>query len=59
MDVNQCIYCVYTQVLVDSHGGKDDGVMVDFRGNPVDKSRTGGWLAAGLILGNRYIMHLH
>lgn len=25
--------------------------MVDFHGNPVDKSRTGGWLAAGLILG--------
>ncbi|KAI7729210.1 hypothetical protein M8C21_008780 [Ambrosia artemisiifolia] len=24
---------------------------VDFRGNPVDNSKTGGWLAAGLILG--------
>ncbi|XP_052151608.1 protein NRT1/ PTR FAMILY 6.4-like [Oryza glaberrima] len=32
------------------HGG-DDGVVVDFRGNPVDKGRTGGWLGAGLILG--------
>ncbi|BAH92698.1 protein NRT1/ PTR FAMILY 6.4 [Oryza sativa Japonica Group] len=32
------------------HGG-DDGVVVDFRGNPVDKDRTGGWLGAGLILG--------
>ncbi|GAB2233788.1 hypothetical protein Droror1_Dr00003017 [Drosera rotundifolia] len=30
----------------------DDGVIVDYRGNPVDKSRTGGWLAAGLILGS-------
>ncbi|PSS05947.1 Protein NRT1/ PTR FAMILY 6.4 like, partial [Actinidia chinensis var. chinensis] len=39
-------------VLVDT--GKDaatDDCIVDFRGNPVDKSRTGGWLAAGLILG--------
>ncbi|CAN4109908.1 unnamed protein product [Withania somnifera] len=37
-------------VLVDNHAGKDDN-LVDFQGNPVDKSRTGGWLAAGLILG--------
>ncbi|KAJ0441496.1 putative ABC-type nitrate transporter [Helianthus annuus] len=28
---------------------KDDAV--DFKGNPVDNSKTGGWLAAGLILG--------
>ncbi|CAL5021236.1 unnamed protein product [Urochloa decumbens] len=36
------------------HGGGsyDDGqAAVDFRGDPVDKSRTGGWLGAGLILG--------
>ncbi|OVA20012.1 Proton-dependent oligopeptide transporter family [Macleaya cordata] len=33
--------------------GEDDGtVVVNFRGQPVDKSRTGGWLAAGLILGS-------
>ncbi|KDP30797.1 hypothetical protein JCGZ_13740 [Jatropha curcas] len=41
-------------VLVASHGEKDGGnhdAAVDFHGNPVDKSRTGGWLAAGLILG--------
>ncbi|KAI9095339.1 hypothetical protein K1719_026373 [Acacia pycnantha] len=42
-------------VLVSSnHGGKknaEDSVAVDFRGQPADKSRTGGWLAAGLILG--------
>ncbi|KAL0307038.1 UNVERIFIED_CONTAM: protein NRT1/ PTR FAMILY 6.4 [Sesamum radiatum] len=38
-------------VLVDEHGEKDGGIMVDFRGKPVDNSRTGGWLAAGLILG--------
>ncbi|KAK8694301.1 hypothetical protein V6N13_071855 [Hibiscus sabdariffa] len=43
-------------VLVGSHGeiekdGSNDEVVVDYRGNPVDKSRTGGWLAAGLILG--------
>ncbi|XP_050247929.1 protein NRT1/ PTR FAMILY 6.4 [Quercus robur] len=40
-------------VLVVTHGDKDganDGTVVDFRGNPVDKSKTGGWLAAGLIL---------
>ncbi|XVE72437.1 hypothetical protein DITRI_Ditri11bG0039500 [Diplodiscus trichospermus] len=44
-------------VLVGSHGEKDgsndeNGTVVDFRGNPVDKSKTGGWLAAGLILGS-------
>nr|CAB3447035.1 unnamed protein product [Digitaria exilis] len=36
-------------------GGYGDGEegqqSIDFRGNPVDKSRTGGWLGAGLILG--------
>jgi dipeptide/tripeptide permease len=46
------------QVSAGGHGGgygdgyDDDGQQaVDFRGNPVDKSRTGGWLGAGLILG--------
>ncbi|XP_009785350.1 protein NRT1/ PTR FAMILY 6.4 [Nicotiana tabacum] len=42
-------------VLVDNHKEKDgsaNGTLVDFRGNPVDKSRTGGWLGAGLILGS-------
>ncbi|XVE78413.1 hypothetical protein DITRI_Ditri13aG0143000 [Diplodiscus trichospermus] len=42
-------------VLVGSHGEKDGSnaeAMVDYRGNPVDKSKTGGWLAAGLILGS-------
>nr|CAD1825267.1 unnamed protein product [Ananas comosus var. bracteatus] len=29
----------------------DNNLVVDFRGNPVDKSKTGGWLASGLILG--------
>ncbi|XP_019193520.1 PREDICTED: protein NRT1/ PTR FAMILY 6.4 [Ipomoea nil] len=43
-------------VLVDGgHGDEKEGAAaespVDYRGNPVDKSRTGGWLAAGLILG--------
>ncbi|KAJ0112025.1 hypothetical protein Patl1_01953 [Pistacia atlantica] len=41
-------------VLVSSHGeknGANEEAVVDFRGNPVDKSKTGGWLAAGLILG--------
>ncbi|CAM8955822.1 unnamed protein product [Rhodiola kirilowii] len=42
-------------VLVQAHGAKDGGVndgnVVDYKGNPVDKTRTGGWLAAGLILG--------
>ncbi|XP_051140110.1 protein NRT1/ PTR FAMILY 6.4 [Andrographis paniculata] len=37
-------------VHVDSHAQKD-GILVDFHGRPVDKSRTGGWMAAGLILG--------
>ncbi|XP_059661117.1 protein NRT1/ PTR FAMILY 6.4 [Cornus florida] len=44
-----------TMVLVDDthvdKGGENDGNVVDYRGNPADKSRTGGWLAAGLILG--------
>ncbi|XP_030544429.1 protein NRT1/ PTR FAMILY 6.4 [Rhodamnia argentea] len=39
-------------VLVASKGGSaDEGEVVDFRGKPVDKTKTGGWLAAGLILG--------
>ncbi|KAI8551996.1 hypothetical protein RHMOL_Rhmol06G0230800 [Rhododendron molle] len=39
-------------VLVDAKGEAEaDENVVDFKGNPVDKSRTGGWLAAGLILG--------
>lgn len=41
-------------VLMQQNGGKDGGsdkILVDFRGKPVDMSRTGGWLAAGLILG--------
>ncbi|XP_060209621.1 protein NRT1/ PTR FAMILY 6.4-like isoform X2 [Lycium barbarum] len=40
--------------FVHNHAQKDgstDGALVDYRGNPVDKSRTGGWLGAGLILG--------
>ncbi|XP_065873716.1 protein NRT1/ PTR FAMILY 6.4 [Euphorbia lathyris] len=32
-------------------GSKDGDCGVDFRGNTADKSKTGGWLAAGLILG--------
>ncbi|KAG5053168.1 hypothetical protein JHK87_005366 [Glycine soja] len=42
-------------VLVASHGEEEKGAegiaTVDFRGHPVDKTKTGGWLAAGLILG--------
>ncbi|KAK3184420.1 hypothetical protein Dsin_031706 [Dipteronia sinensis] len=42
-------------VMVASNHGEKDGsnkeIVVDFKGNPVDKSKTGGWLAAGLILG--------
>ncbi|WOH03193.1 hypothetical protein DCAR_0522588 [Daucus carota subsp. sativus] len=38
-------------VLVESSGDKDGSVLVDYQGNPADNSRTGGWLAAGLILG--------
>ncbi|WVY91928.1 hypothetical protein V8G54_037442 [Vigna mungo] len=42
-------------VLVASHGEEEKGAegiaAVDFRGHPVDKTKTGGWLAAGLILG--------
>ncbi|XP_038704420.1 protein NRT1/ PTR FAMILY 6.4-like isoform X2 [Tripterygium wilfordii] len=40
-------------VLVASNGEKqeaNDGNTVDFRGNPADKSKTGGWLAAGVAL---------
>ncbi|XP_050205501.1 protein NRT1/ PTR FAMILY 6.4 [Mercurialis annua] len=38
-------------VLVTSHDDAHQDTAVDFRGNPVDKSKTGGWLGAGLILG--------
>ncbi|KAL9264992.1 NRT1/ PTR FAMILY 6.4-like protein [Drosera capensis] len=38
-------------VLVTKSAGNEDGKIVDCHGNPFDKSRTGGWLAAGLILG--------
>uniref|UniRef100_A0A2C9UPJ0 Uncharacterized protein n=1 Tax=Manihot esculenta TaxID=3983 RepID=A0A2C9UPJ0_MANES len=41
-------------VLVSNHGDKDGAhqdTALDFHGNPADKSKTGGWLAAGLILG--------
>ncbi|KAJ6796076.1 putative protein NRT1/ PTR FAMILY 6.4 [Iris pallida] len=46
-----------TQVF--TNGNSDEDIndidaaasVVDFRGNPADKSRTGGWLGAGLILG--------
>ncbi|XP_027329847.1 protein NRT1/ PTR FAMILY 6.4 isoform X1 [Abrus precatorius] len=31
--------------------GAEGIAAVDFRGHPVDKTKTGGWLAAGLILG--------
>lgn len=43
----------FQQVLISEDGekGASDGAVVDFRGNPVDKSKTGGWLGAGLILG--------
>lgn len=45
----------FRQVLLTSQGEKgslDDGLVVDYKGNhPVDKTKTGGWLAAGLILG--------
>ncbi|GAB2228743.1 hypothetical protein Droror1_Dr00022872 [Drosera rotundifolia] len=37
-------------VFVSKSAG-DEAVIVDHRGDPVDKSQTGGWLAAGLILG--------
>lgn len=47
--------CWFRQVLAHSHGergGAADGDVADYKGNtPVDKTRTGGWLAAGLILG--------
>lgn len=37
----------------DKHGEHTEDV-VNYCGNPVDKSRTGGWLAAGLILGTEF-----
>ncbi|GAV72170.1 PTR2 domain-containing protein [Cephalotus follicularis] len=36
---------------IDEKDGSNDEAAVDFQGNPVDKSKTGGWLGAGLILG--------
>ncbi|XP_021715940.1 protein NRT1/ PTR FAMILY 6.4-like [Chenopodium quinoa] len=37
----------------DKHGD-DSEAVVDFNGNPADTARTGGWLAAGLILGTEF-----
>lgn len=54
LDNSSKLSFTHAQVLVDDHAGKDgaeDDNLVDFRGNLVDKSKTGGWLAAGLILG--------
>ncbi|PQQ04831.1 endoglucanase 11 [Prunus yedoensis var. nudiflora] len=48
------VFAKFSEVLISRDGEKEgasDGAVVDFRGNPVDKSKTGGWLAAGLILG--------
>lgn len=46
---------LFPQASEDSIGDKDGGnIVVDYRGNPVDNSRTGGWLAAGLILGTYF-----
>ncbi|XP_039118671.1 protein NRT1/ PTR FAMILY 6.4 [Dioscorea cayenensis subsp. rotundata] len=37
------------------HEVEDDDLSVyDFKGQPADKSRTGGWLGAGLILGSEF-----
>ncbi|CDY44319.1 BnaC05g30740D [Brassica napus] len=46
------LYLSY-HVHVSSHGAKDGSEEAfDYRGNPPDKSKTGGWLGAGLILGS-------
>ncbi|XBI84396.1 hypothetical protein VPH35_092721 [Triticum aestivum] len=46
------VLCKRMQVSAGGHGGYSDADdAVDFRGKPVDKSKTGGWLGAGLILG--------
>lgn len=37
-------------VSSDSHAENDNDLSLDYQGNPADKSKTGGWLAAGLIL---------
>lgn len=37
--------------LVSGDASNDDGVVVDYKGNQVDKSRTGGWRGAVLIAG--------
>lgn len=40
-------------VLAGSHSdGGEDELVTDYKGNPFDRARTGGWLAAGLILGS-------
>ncbi|KAL9230438.1 hypothetical protein vseg_005787 [Gypsophila vaccaria] len=41
--------------MVGGHAAKHDEYdVVDYHGNEVDKSRTGGWLGAGLILGTEF-----
>lgn len=39
------------QVSSVSHADYENEASLDFQGNLADKSKTGGWLAAGLILG--------
>ncbi|ERN00131.1 hypothetical protein AMTR_s00112p00148080 [Amborella trichopoda] len=34
--------------------GDEPDEAIDHKGDPADKSRTGGWLAAGLILGDTH-----
>ncbi|KAL6845852.1 hypothetical protein ACP4OV_024427 [Aristida adscensionis] len=40
---------VMVSAVAGDGNGAADGLAVDLKGNPVDKSRTGGWLGAGLI----------
>lgn len=55
------LFCRFIQVVVKGNFEDDnsDAVSVyDFRGNPADKRRTGGWLGAGLILGLFFFFNL-
>ncbi|TVU14158.1 hypothetical protein EJB05_37605, partial [Eragrostis curvula] len=51
--INLCarVFQVVSVGGLDASDVVDDGMAVDFKGEPVDKSRTGGWLGAALIAG--------
>lgn len=49
--INTSCFNSYQVSQADNDNDNDNEASLDYQGNPADKSKTGGWLAAGLILG--------